>query len=877
VNCQRVIKQMADCLSIVSGGGLYHHQDDNPKKERNGSKSYILIKNQEKIEGVKSLNRKQYDSLNVNYYYKIIFKGLLLFIVAGMMLLFNTGLANADSSTNNANSSTNISKKILLIPKVAVSAKEISKTKQLKKKVFKSSFSESFITKKQIKAINNPMTGVASILSTKPSISAQSFGPNGMRTHIEMRAFNGGQITESFDGIPLNSLFDGDAQNFASVRNNVPFTLGDVSSINIYRGINNPSVNSFNSLGGTINYNAVIPSEEANGAIFGGYGSYATRNYGFDINTGKLPGGIRMYIRVTRNDSNGWMNNTADKNHSYYLSLIKPYNEDRSNVSLIYMRNDNSGYTPHSIPFPLEQEYGYTFNWPTSINYSTNIDDSYYAILGWKNYVNKHFNFSNKAFYHNNRYYRTSYSNPQCLSNVYNNPSSSIYNAAEHGVCNEITIYGVQPFDLPNQSEGWVSPSATNSYNPQVSFGSSNYGTDHHLYLETMDEVGDIPQFNVKLPYNKIAFGGQFLFGNIRSAEYWYGSSNVPEATLYNDAWNEHDTRTNNTLYAQDKIHLLNNRLDIEPGLKYNTVNTTSADNPGYYYPIGGTESNTFNYMEPSIGINYKLLKNWIVYGAWGKIQKVPDISAYYGLIGAATLDGQPYTPPLTTVKPEYVTDYELGTRYKYYGLHLSLNGYKELFENTFSHLYNPSLGVSFEYNGGNSMYEGVELALSYKIDKYASVFGNWSYNTAIYTSNYSGNYGTIVAGEHIANVPRHLANIGFDGHMFSSQLSLWGTYTGQEISNDTYGNPVGPNYGGYWVFNGYLSHYFNFSKMGGAIKEMHLKGVTLSLSIDNILNKQYNADMYENYEKWNGFTYDYGVGLPGLPRFTMLTATVKF
>ena len=766
----------------------------------------------------------------------------------------------------------------------AVKAKKIKKEEIEKKKLFKSAYTVSHISKKAIEATNNPMMGIASILSTKPSISAQSFGPNGMRAHIEMRAFNGGQITESFDGIPLNDIFNGSAQNFASVRNNVPFTLGDVSSVNIYRGINNPSVNSFDSLGGTINFNPLMPSRKFEATIFGGWGSFATTEYGVSINTGKLPGGIRMYIRATRNDSNGWMNNTSDKNHSYYLSLIKPYNEGRSNVSFIYMRNDNTGFTPHSIPFPLEQKYGYTFNWPTSIDYSTNIDDSYYAIIGWKNYVNKYFNFSNKAFYHNNRYYRTSYVNPQCLSSVYNNPSSSIYNASEQGVCNEISIDGIQPFYLTNSPDKSV-PAYGNYPLPYVTaastlFGSAYYGTDYHLYLNKTDEVGDIPQFNVNLPYNKITFGGQFIFGTLRSAEYWWGNSNVPEATLYNDAWNEHDTRTNDTLYVQDKILLLNNRLNIEPGIKYNTVNTSDADNVGFY-DNSGTISNIYNYWEPSVGISYKLLKNWIVYGSWGKIQKVPDISAYYNILGEGTLNGNPYTPPLT-VKPEYVTDYELGTRYKYHGLHLSLNGYKELFANTFSSSYNQTLGATYEYNAGNSTYEGIEFALNYKIDRYLNVFGNWSYNTAFYTSNYytaanigygssTSNY--FFSGEHIANVPRHLANIGFNGRMFDSQLRLWGTYTGQEISNNLNGEPVGPNYGGYWVFNGYLSHYFNFNRMGGAIKEMHLKGVTLSLNIQNILNKQYNADVYED----NVGSYIYPVGLPGLPRFFMLNASVKF
>ncbi|RZD17273.1 MAG: hypothetical protein EVJ46_03315 [Candidatus Acididesulfobacter guangdongensis] len=59
----------------------------------------------------------------------------------------------------------------------------------------------------------------------------------------------------------------------------------------------------------------------------------------------------------------------------------------------------------------------------------------------------------------------------------------------------------------------------------------------------------------------------------------------------------------------------------------------------------------------------------------------------------------------------------------------------------------------------------------------------------------------------------------------------------------------------------------------------MHLKGVTLSLSIDDMLNKQYYAaDMFINSIMLNnGLAYNFEQGLQGLPRFTMLTAKVKF
>ena len=237
----------------------------------------------------------------------------------------------------------------------------------------------------------------------------------------------------------------------------------------------------------------------------------------------------------------------------------------------------------------------------------------------------------------------------------------------------------------------------------------------------------------------------------------------------------EYDTRANNTVYAQDKISIISKKLYIEPGVKYNMVNTSDSEDPvGYTH--GGTVANNNNYIEPSIGLSYNLLKNWVLYGSWGKIQKVADISAYYPLLDGTNATGALAVP---IVKPEYVTDYELGTRFKYNNLKLSLNGYREDFQNTFStyrnYAFNAPYGITETYNAGNSMYEGLEFDVNYKINRNLGAFGNWSYNTAIYTTNYKGPYGTILSGEHISHVPRHLVNLGGYANLFGTYIRFFG------------------------------------------------------------------------------------------------------
>ena len=66
------------------------------------------------------------------------------------------------------------------------------------------------------------------------------------------------------------------------------------------------------------------------------------------------------------------------------------------------------------------------------------------------------------------------------------------------------------------------------------------------------------------MPLNELKLGGDFLSYSTRSAEFWYGSYNMPEGDKYNDAWDEYDTMSNYSLYAQDKINIIPKKLVIE-------------------------------------------------------------------------------------------------------------------------------------------------------------------------------------------------------------------------------------------------------------------------------------------------------------------------
>jgi outer membrane receptor protein involved in Fe transport len=759
---------------------------------------------------------------------------------------------------------------------VVISIKAITK----KVKVKRTPFTVSKIEKKTIKRMTNPMSSFESLLNVAPSIHASTSGPNNIRSRVELRGFGTGEVSQTFDGIPINNMFDGNSSNYMDIRNNIPFTLGDVSGVNISYGVNNPSVDTFDSLGGQIGYEPITPSSKFSASIFGGYGSFATRTYGFSLNTGKLWEGIRMYLRVEHDDANDWYDGSSypNRDHSYFLSLIKPYNRGRSHISLIYMRNDNYANDPHLVPVALLNQFGYNWGWPTSVENAQAYNQEYYIILGWKDYVNKHFTFDNKAFYSEDDMSKNLYINPAC----HTSSASAGISTASCGIPSSIYVDGVQPYSLGFGSGFWSPGSQPNdSYFNQFSTSAQlAYATDNHMKTVSLTQFGDFPMFTVKLPRNTVTLGGQFLVGNFHKTEGMYGSSFGPANLFYNTVNDLSGNESMDALYAQDRFAIIPQKLFIEPGVKYQYVNENLSTNPVYNYQYGGKISDNFTEIEPTVGLSYNLMPNWNFYATFGRTMKAPNYTEFETTLGSLTQTPSgtfTYATPINTLKPEVVSDYELGTRYRLQNLELSANVYKETFTNTFGTYLNTVNEITYQYNGGSSVYTGLQLEGQYDFNKNLNIFGNYSLNTGKFTSSFSSSMGTVLSGENVPFIPRHLMNIGVDENYFNINGNLSGTYTGEQFVEDINGNPTSSYHlGGYWLFNLNLSHKFNFSQIP-FFKDADLKSMELSFTVDNILNRHYLEGAIPGFVSTTNSGTPYAEYMPGMPRFYYVSTTFKF
>lgn len=712
---------------------------------------------------------------------------------------------------------------------------------KLDKIPLKAAFTQSTISKEIIRnASPGVTTTVQTLLNQEPSITAVTSGPSGMRTDIKFRAFNDGQFGETFDGVPLNDAFNAGATNQASNRNNVLLTLNSIDGVDIYRGINNPSVNTYNSLGGTINFQPRQPGENFSANVGATYGSFNTFGWHGTVNTGDI-GGLRQIVSFDHTDSKGWLQNAPDHNNNLYYGAQDNFDGGNSQLYAYFIYNTNQGYSPHTAPVALIAQYGRSYQWPKSWAYSFNDDTNFLTVVGYKTKVSDVVSYDGKFYGGMNDYKRTSYSNP-----------------AERQS-------GTQPYYLPNQSTGyawWIPGNGypiPMNYDPAAQFGSVHDGTDYHFYGYQSTTIGYKGTVTVDLPHNMIATGGDISSSYLHSREYWYGAAKMPMTVGYNDAWDESDDRLLASAYVQDDIHFWDDRVHITPGVKYIYAHTTDSDSLGFYYTAPGTVSADEHFVSPTVGASVEFLPGAAAYASFGQNVKFPDISAFYNAF-QQDANGSYVTVPVT-VKPEYVNDYEVGLRYKRGGFLESINFYQENFENTFVTSTDPSSGLTKTGNAGASRYRGVELQLN---DDFGHiVLGDWNgylnyaHNEAEYTATANladtGLGGTVTKGQNLTDVPHDLVTAGLVWNWDNWRVNADGQYVGTRyMAYGFAGTPAAapdPTT---------LPSYFLVNL--GIVKVVPVdfagaNAVKFSLNIDNLLDRHYYARGYVDFDN-NGASY---------------------
>ena len=704
-----------------------------------------------------------------------------------------------------------------------------------------STFAESYIGKRTIK-LTSPITSVQNLLNRKPGILAASAGPLGVRQHFRFRGFRDGAVTQEFDGVPLNNAFTGYS---ASRQNEIPITLNNISGVKIYDGVNNPSVNGPESLGGTIDYVPKRPGRHFYVKAGIGGGSFNTFPWNATVNTGPFYG-LQSYFSYNRQTTNGWVANSSAQNSNYYYAGLLPYDSGKGRLTIYAIVNRNIANKPRSIAAPLIQKYGYTYSYPPSLRSDLYKDTKITFILGDKNIINSILTTNMKFYIKNNIESELEYHNPSFRQNaeypyLYKNLYFPSYYLYEKGAP---------------------------SYDPKAAFGSVAAGTQYRYVPTVTTTVGFMPQILLTLPQNPITIGAQTYFAKQHDGEFYYGTGNVPQIAGYNDTYDEHDTRLYASPYIQDDIRLFHGMLHLTPGVKYIYSHISTAEDVGYEYPVGENLISTSNtsFVAPTFGINFRPIKPLSIYFSYGKNIRLPYAAETYGAIQKDKQGNYVVAP--VHLKPEYVNDYEFGTRLHYAHAQLSVKLYRENLTNIFNSVKNPITGLRIAVNNGNELAQGIELGARYNFGHI--VLGQWEgyANYSLNTRKYEYTTFYDVPGEAVDGSNYSTLNVGLDWDWHHLQANLNGRYVGSRRLHNYITGTLGKLS---------LPAYFILD-LGVAdtvpVRYGPIRAVDLSLTLDNLLNRKYFVYGYANRDYYHQYFLD---GEVGMPRAVFGSISLKF
>jgi iron complex outermembrane receptor protein len=751
------------------------------------------------------------------------------------------------------------------------------------------------LTQKDVQA-EDPTTGsIQTLLNKSPSVVAysQSLGQN--EPTLAIRGVRNDELGETLDGVPINSLLAGSGDYLSGAGVGSPVTLNEIEGVTVYPGLATPEHQGFSTAGGTIAYSTKQPTDDRSEELEGGFGSFDTQHFGFTINTGKLgdgPDAAKVLVLYDQSETAGYVENTAAHYHNFMLNAVKPYDNGLSKVGFVVIYNDGEGLVQTlPAPLPLADQVGPKFNFPISEGFFRQSAQFLTTILSDETYINKYMIFDGSLFFKHQSSASDSYENPNDITDTY---TPNVQGLAQfYGCIGAGQFLGGPQF----------------TYDPAATFGSCAAGESDSYQPSHNNVVGITPKLTI-FPddYNTIVIGGLIAKASSGGTTYVYGGDGAQSHEM--DGVNSFaigggSMRTIFSGYAQDTIRLLNNKLQITPGVK---VDAAYSDN------IEQTTSGIYNPLKLQnftkiggyyLGASYNLPDNFILFGSLGKGSLFAPVGDYSE---GTTAAGAP-TGSVNTLNPEIVHLFEGGLRYDTPRLYLSADYYYQSITDAFAFFDNYLTNAQYYGNTAGYLFRGVEASGEFKITPELSIFGNGAYDKTQYTSNAfaldtlsEDQYGYAFTGTPLSNVPDWTGTVGIDYDVgpFSSEIT--GQYTGREyITDDLDAPPYGNTYDangnkipanpldGATVTDTKVENPANFVvnlllSYKIPVHYSYLQSLTASLNVTNLLDEKYYSYEYSAENPVAGI-YDphlqggmpYAEAFYGQPRTILVDLVAKF
>ncbi|MFZ6771775.1 TonB-dependent receptor [Undibacterium sp. SXout7W] len=538
---------------------------------------------------------------------------------------------------------------------------------------------QSIITATFIEQSVTPLADFNAVARIAPSIGSgvSANGPGLAETKVTLRGFQDGEYNMTYDGIPF-----GDTNN-PTHHSTSYFPARIIGGMVIERGPGNASNLGQATFGGSINLFSKELSNEFNFTPYATFGSWNTRMYGAEIDSGTLAnfGDTRFMFNASRLTTDGYLTYSGVTEDNYQFKLQRPLGKDTT-ITVFSTYNKINSFIPDKAGVTLSQvaQFGK--------NYSLNNDPTSQNYFGY-NYNNKTTDFEYirlqsklSGWDIDNTLYTYSYNNDTYSGQ---DASGATANGTKSGVTGNKNVPG---------------------YNK----------------LNAYRVNGDIFKATNKLESGLLRVGVWLESSNTNRHTYdldWtLGVPNPKEATApKNVSYDQRSSWKQYQPFVEFEWAPVAN-LTITPGLKYMNFQRSLDATVNQTTRIATTADQTYTSTLPFLTVNYSINKEWSAYAQVAKGFLVPDLSMFYV-----------NNPTLATPKPQTSTNYQLGAVHHSRNLTLDADIYYIDFNDKIA-----STGTGNDlvyYNQGGVIYKGIEAAATYYIGSGFSVHANASLNSA--------------------------------------------------------------------------------------------------------------------------------------------------
>lgn len=457
---------------------------------------------------------------------------------------------------------------------------------------------------------NNLGQDLPFLLNQTPSVVVSSDAGNGVGyTGIRIRGSDPTRINVTINGIPYN-----EAESQGTFWVNMPDFASSVDNIQIQRGVGT-STNGAGAFGGSLNIQTTTRRDSAYAELNNTYGSYQTLKNTVNVGTGLINNKFSVDGRLSRINSDGYIDRGASDLKSYFLSGAY-YGKNSLLRANVFSGTEKTYQAWNGVPENLLSS-NRTYNSFTYEDQTDNYTQNHYQLL-YSHTLSEKFSANGALHYTKGRGYYEEFKEEQDLSN--------------YGIAPQV-VGGTTITESDLIRRRWL---------------------DNHFYGLTYSfNYIPVSNFNLTLggaynEYDGDHFGevirGQFIPVNLNQQRYYQGNGFKKDFNSYLRA----DYTTGN--------------LNLFADLQYRSVN----------YRINGTDKNRLglnhidqlDFFNPKLGLSYQLNPASNIYASVAVANKEPNRDDYIN------------STPATLPKSENLVDIEAGYRLNRGSFGAGINGY---------------------------------------------------------------------------------------------------------------------------------------------------------------------------------------------------------